>query len=102
MTQSRAVRSRDELIDAVRARAAELQATRPQIDHVAGFTPGYSGKLIGPKQVRKVVTDSLFSLLWSLGLQLVITEDPAAVEAVRPHYHRIRPFGCNQFETGAK
>jgi hypothetical protein len=99
MTQVRGVRSRDEFLETVRARARELKATRPQIDHVAGFTPGYAGKLLGPAQIKTAVNDSAFSLLWSLGLQIVIAEDPAALEAVRPHYRRIRPYGCNQHES---
>ena len=98
MTEGREVRSRDELLETVRARAIELGTTRPQIDHVAGFTPGYAGKILGPGQVRSTVTESLFHLLWSLGLKLVIVEDPAALEAVRPHYHRTRAYGANQYE----
>jgi hypothetical protein len=98
MTEGRPVRSRAEFLETVRARALELQATRPQIDHVAGFTPGYSGKLLGPAQVKTALNESLFDLLWSLGLQIIVTDDPAALEAVRPHYHRIRAYGANQYE----
>jgi len=101
MSEARAVRSRIELLETVRARALELGATREQIDHVAGFTPGYSAKIMGPRQVRRAVHESFFTLLWSLGLSIVVTEDLAATEVVRPHYSRIRPFGCNQFEAKA-
>lgn len=98
MTEGRPVRSRAEFLETVRARALELRATRPQIDFVAGFTPGYSGKLLGPSQVKAALNESLFPLLWSLGLRLVVTEDPDALAVVRSHYHRIRAYGANQYE----
>lgn len=84
------VRSRDELIALARARADKLDTTRLQIDRVAGFTHGYSSKLLSTSQIRCSVRDSLFELLWSLGLRLRVEEGPEATAAVRPHYSRRR------------
>ena len=92
------VRTRHELLALVRGRAREIGASRTQIDTVANFCDGYAGKLLGPRQVRTPVHESLFTLLWALGLKLVIDEDPAALAAVKPHYGRKRPFGANQHE----
>ena len=99
MTEPRTVRSVTEFLETVRARALELGATRPQIDEVAGLTPGYAGKLLGLGQVRRAVSESLFPLLWSLGLRIEVTEDPDALEAVKSHYGRKRGFPSNQYEA---
>ncbi|MDI1347111.1 MAG: hypothetical protein PSV22_23925 [Pseudolabrys sp.] len=84
------VRSKIELLEITRSRAVELQSTRMQIDDVAGFTAGYASKILGPGQVRTVVNESLWQLLWSLGLRLRVEVDPDATQIVQQHYSRRR------------
>jgi hypothetical protein len=84
------VRSRDELLEVARARAIELNTTRPQIDEAAGFAAGYASKILSFSGARSAVSDSFFELLWSLGLRVRIEDDPEALKALQGHYKRKR------------
>lgn len=68
------------LFMALRARAEQVGASRLALDDLAGLQPGYSGKLLGPGQVKKLGPLSLGALLQALGLKLIVMEDSQAVE----------------------
>ena len=93
------VRSRDELLALARVRAVELEATRLQIDRVAGFADGFSSKILSYRGNRSAVNDSLFELFWALGLRLLVDNDPEALDAVRPHYRRRRSYNNRRLEA---
>jgi hypothetical protein len=70
----------DELIDALRARAAELNLSGEQIDGVSGLPARYTQKLLGPGAVRRLGVTSLGPFLGALAVRCLIVEDKAALE----------------------
>src|SRR6185369_1188563 len=76
------VRDYARLIGALRARVRELDITLETIDSVVGFHSNYAGKLLAPVPVRTLSRLSLGALLQSLGLALIVVEDPAALKRV--------------------
>jgi hypothetical protein len=70
-----------ELINALRDRAEELNVSRETLDAVSGLQSGYTAKLlVGLKGLGRV---SLGPLLGSMGVVLVVMEDPIALAKVR-------------------
>ena len=67
---------------ALRARADELDISRLTVDEVAGLPVGYTGKLLGPKMVKKFGPISLGPVLRVLGVKLVMVEDAEAITAL--------------------
>jgi hypothetical protein len=109
------VREYPELVEALRARAEELNVSRETIDSVSGLQSGYSAKLLC--QIKGVGRTSLGPILGSMGLVLVVMEDPAQLARVRsqlvpryPQGHRVyrsrrpdpgRPCSCAEFRQAA-
>lgn len=60
------------LLDAFRARAAELGIARLEIDEIGGLASGYAAKLLGPNPIK---TFGRIPLLGALALKIVIVED---------------------------
>lgn len=77
------VRSYDELIAALRARASELAISRETIDAVSGLQSGYSGKLLAAVPIKGLGKTSLGPMLGALGLSLVVVEDLEMLARVR-------------------
>lgn len=77
------VKSYDELLAALRARALELGATRKQIAEVAGLPDGYAATLLAPQPIRALGRTSLGPMLGALGLMLVVVEDEEAWARVK-------------------
>jgi hypothetical protein len=77
------VRSVDDLHAALRQRATALNISRATIDEVAGLPGGYSGKILAPRPVKRLGSLALNLLLPTLGLQLVLVEDEAALARLR-------------------
>jgi hypothetical protein len=70
------------LVETCRQRANELALSRLEIDRLAGLPVGYSAKLLGrddgvPRK-KRMWPASLEAILGTLGLQIIIIEDPAA------------------------
>lgn len=63
------------LIDALRARAAELCATRLELDEIGGTPAGYAGKVLGLSTVKALGLRSLGPILGALALKIVLVED---------------------------
>ena len=78
------VRSYEELHAVMRARADELAVTRETIDAVAGLQPGYAGKVLAPKPIKRLGPVTLPLMLGALGLALVVVEDESALVKVKP------------------
>jgi hypothetical protein len=72
-----------ELLAGLRLRAAELNLSGEQIDHVSGLPARYTQKLLGPHQIRRLGVISLGPFLGALAVRGVLLEDKAAVEKLR-------------------
>jgi hypothetical protein len=70
------------LIETCRQRATELALSRWEIDRLSGLPVGYSAKLLGKDDAvprkKRMWPASLEAILGTLGLQIIIIEDPAA------------------------
>ncbi len=73
----------DELINALRLRAAELNLSGEQIDCYAGLPARYAQKLLGPNPVRRLGSISLGPFLGALGVRCILVEDETSVERIR-------------------
>ena len=73
----------DELIDALRRRAAELNRSGEQVDRHSGLPERYTQKLLGPNPIRRLGAISLGPFLAALATRGLLIEDRAAVEKLR-------------------
>jgi hypothetical protein len=78
----------DGLVAAIRMRVEELQISRETINEVAGLPAGYSGKILGLKQRRRLGMISLGPILGALGIKLVVVEDEQALKLVRGRFKK--------------
>jgi len=83
------------MLAALRDRADELRLSREAIDQVAGLPSGYSGKILGIGQVRRLNLISLGPVLGALGVKLVMVVDGAALKqfggrSAKRHENRVR------------
>jgi hypothetical protein len=72
----------NELLDGLRARVAELNVAGHTIDHVGGLPVGFTQKVLGPRQVRRIGMLSLGAIFGALGLKGQLVEDPEAFARV--------------------
>jgi hypothetical protein len=86
------IKSYAELIEALRARADELEITRETIDHAAGFLGGYAGKLLARTPIRTLGRVSLGPMLQVLGMSILLIEDLSAIKKINSRItRRLRP-----------
>lgn len=71
---------------AMRRRVSELNISHLRLDEIAGLPAGYSGKLLGPAQVKNFGPMSFIVMPKSLGLCLALVEDPNALARVKDRY----------------
>ena len=88
MTAPAAIRSYEDLIQVVRARAFELETTRLQIDDVAGLTAGHSSSCFQRNIFATSASMSFGLVLQALGIMLIAVEDPEAMARIRGRYGR--------------
>jgi hypothetical protein len=67
----------------LRERADELNVSRTTLDEAAGLTAGHASKLLAPRPLKKLGNLTLGLLLQTMGLKLVVVEDPEALERIR-------------------
>jgi hypothetical protein len=84
------VRTYDELITVLRARANELEITRETIDAETGLQSGYAGKLLARVPIRQLGRVSLGPILRCLDLTLTVTEATNGDKRIR--VKRLRPI----------
>ena len=72
----------DSLHKALRERKAELEITFNTLDEVAGFTSGHASKLLAPRPLKNIGGTTLGLMLQGLGVQLIMEEDPEAMERI--------------------
>ena len=76
------------LIVALKARIDKLQLSQQLIDDLAGWAGGYTGKLLGPAQAKKMGMESFWILLEVLGLGVTLVENPAAMHRMEHRYEK--------------
>lgn len=87
------VRDYDGLIEAFRARKAELGLTDAALNTLANLGGGHIGKLFGDARVKILGPHSLNNILWALAVKIVIVEDPEARADLEQHWEkRERPI----------
>ena len=88
----------NELINALRLRAAELNLSGEQCDSLSGLPARYAQKLLGPQQIRRLGAISLGPFLGALAVRGVLVEDKAAVEKL---LRQTTPRQSQYVRTGA-
>jgi hypothetical protein len=78
------IRNYADLIAALRARKEALDISLATIEAVGGLTLGHAGKLLSPKPSKGLGEISLALVLQTLGVKLVLVEDPQAAAKLRP------------------
>jgi hypothetical protein len=76
------------MLDALRARVAELNVNGERFDEYAGLPRGYLSKLVGARPVRRIGMCSFEPLLRALGLKCCFIVDDAATQRLRD---RVQP-----------
>jgi hypothetical protein len=74
------IKSYDELIVCLRARADQLKISRAVIDEIAGLPDRYASKILSPGGAKRIGMRSLGNLLCALGLKLIAVDDPETLE----------------------
>jgi hypothetical protein len=72
----RLIATYDDVVDVFRARADELELSRLEIDRLAGLADGHSSHLLAKKYTQRLGPVSLLLMLDTLGLRLLVVEDP--------------------------
>jgi hypothetical protein len=72
----RLIATYDDVIDVFRARADELELSRLEIDRLSGLADGHSSHLLAKKYTQRLGPVSLLLMLDTLGLRLLVVEDP--------------------------
>lgn len=97
------VQDYDGLVAALRNRAGELGLTFELIDLVAGFTARYASKVLGPSKTKNIGRMSFDALLGTLGLKVVLIEDPEALAKVQGRFqerHSSKAQGSGEARLG--
>jgi len=76
------------MLNAVRARVAELSVNGERFDEFAGLPRGYLSKLIGANPVRRLGMQSMGPLFDALGVSCVLIENPVATARLKS---RLKP-----------
>jgi hypothetical protein len=66
------------LVQAVADRSEQLEVSRNELDRLSGLADGATAKIISPRPAKRFGIVSLGAILQSLGLILVVVEDPVA------------------------
>jgi hypothetical protein len=74
------------LVAALRARADHLNISRQMIDVLGNLAQGHSAKLLSQRPVKGLGEISFGSVLFALGVQLVMMENPEAMAAIRDEF----------------
>jgi len=84
----------EELHAALRLRAERMNVSREAIDAVSGMPTGYTGTLLAPARGKRLGKTSTPLLLRSLGLKLIVVDDPEAVAVMAKRYEQRTAFNA--------
>jgi hypothetical protein len=90
----------DGLHRAIAARAAALQLTRAEIDHLSGNQDGYTAKVLAPTQYRKFGPVSLGNTVGALGCYLLLIEDETETQKLLSSPPGPRPKSSGRLNHG--
>lgn len=91
------VTSYTELIEAIKARIAELGIKYENFDALAWFAPGLSGKVFGPSQVKRLGSEKLFDALRAASLKITVQPDLEQLDKMRKQMdEHVQPRHANQ------
>jgi hypothetical protein len=83
----------DDLWRGIRGRVDAMGITREELNSQAKMQDGYTGKLLGPAQIKKFGIASLGKTLGAIGCKLLLVEDREATAKLMSHYKkRQRPL----------
>lgn len=90
---SEPIRSMDDLVEALRTTQVERELSYGLLDELSGLQDGYTAKILGPKQSKRLGPVSTFPLLGALGKALAIVDDPEQIAAVQGRWKRRKIVG---------
>jgi hypothetical protein len=85
-----------QLIDALRSRAEQLDVSNETIDAAAGWCSSYAAKLLARRPSRALGPLSMGLMLEALGLRLAVVEDPQALARALPRLHKRKRNGVHR------
>lgn len=88
MTAQTVIRSRDDLVDMLRARKAELGLSNGFIEDQLQMCEGGADKVLGPSRVKGMSLHVMFDLVELLGCRLVFQVDPDTEARMRDRWER--------------
>jgi hypothetical protein len=91
------IASYDELVEAIRVRVDEMNISREELDLQAGIPTGYSGKCLGPAQVKRLSYATMGPVLGAIGCKLLLVEDPEQTAKI---LRRAQPRDTRQVRSG--
>jgi hypothetical protein len=83
-----AVRSYDDLVNAIRAVKEFLGLSNETIEEIAGLARGHVDKMLGPKRAKRIGPRTLELLLGALGARLRLEVDPEQAKRVASRWTR--------------
>lgn len=87
-----------DLIAAFRARMDELQITHATLDAEVPLQPGYASKILCPRPMKILGPQVFGPIIRTLGLTLVVIEDPETAAGARQMTQRLRPLKAPKIE----
>jgi hypothetical protein len=88
------ISSYNDLHALLRQRAAELELSREMIDERSGVQPGYSGKILAPRPIRRLGAFVIELICPALGVKLIAVEDAEALERLKGKVAKRRITGA--------
>lgn len=87
------IRSMAGLVEALRTAQVERELSYELLDAVSGLQNGYTAKILGPLQSKRLGPVSTFPLLGALGKALAIVDDPEQIAAVQGRWVKRKIVG---------
>lgn len=86
--EARIIACRDDLVEALRSRKAELNLSNEFVENATHMTDGGCDKVLGPSQQKGMSWDVAFNLVELFGCRLVIEPSPDNEAKWRPTWER--------------
>jgi glycerol-3-phosphate O-acyltransferase len=87
------IRSMAGLVDALRSAQVDRELSYDLLDALSGLQNGYTAKLLGPAQSKRLGPISTFPLLGALGKALALVDDPEQIEMVKGRWKQRKIVG---------